>query len=78
MRLIGKKLYRVGPLKCFKHGGRSRRVSASEAAARKAEAAAAAKAKQDAIIAEKNRKKAYMKGTFEKDIPGAGPQSAMR
>ena len=78
MRLIGKKLYRVGPLKCFKHGGRSRRVSASEAAARKAEAAAAAKAKQDAIIAEKNRKKAYMKGTFEKDITGAGPQAAMR
>ena len=79
MRLIGKKLYRVGPLKCFKHGSSSRRsVSPSEAAARKAEAAAAAKAKQDAIIAEKKRKRAYMKGTFEKDITGAGPQAEMR
>ena len=88
MRLVGKKLYRVGPLKCFKGGGGGMPSDTSNDAARRAIAAAKAKAeaekKAKAEAAAKKKaaelaaEKKGMKEAFLTKQEGRGPQAAMR
>ena len=89
MRLVGKKLYRVGPLKCFKAGGGGTdgvwnnkqsgpnlqliKIKKLEDE-KKAREAAAAKKKREELAAEKKG----MKEAFLTKQEGRGPQEAMR
>ena len=88
MRLIGKKLYRVGPLKCFKGGGGGVPSAGHNSAMqsmqmakikkledeKKAREAAAKSKKAQELAAEKKG----MKEAFLTKQEGRGPQAAMR